>query len=1114
MSLKNSDALAVERRMDLASLFCMIGRHGPAVALVVMVMVSVLAGFIIYRTVRGKRRKATAAADGADSKSPEAERDASVLQPGPEPGPEESHSSVESTDVSDVGSSDVLKQTDLNIRQRRAAAAAAAAAAEKKPPLCSLPKSDIQVPLNKHTTSDDTEDVAVMRDSHKVTETYAEEATESLQSDTYTVAEMEVEDAVDWQQHATDDRIKDEEEIHDIDSCMKKPEPINDESCQEEEEKVFKAEYQENEDVTTYKDVSDKKTRQEEENYQYASSGPVWSEQTLHTSENNDKLQDNKTTLETNTVESNLEEPVMHIDDVPVTCPCYDKDEEFEDQKHHLDSIDYSNNNLSTEEEKKNEVEEAEEESVDYQEQETTLPSSQQDQCDHVTDVVAPPIQDSECDDDGGLAEVIEEDIDEDHTNNLTAVEFDAHSLQLNVEELQTEQKEENGLTCNQEVGVLLAGTDQVKENILTSDDIAACDEEHDSSNAVLSPVLPCLSEPVKVDNLDEGLSSDTTDAKAQISSIADFPDLSSDCQQVQKEDKIVATLDEDTDSANVGPQMPLHKSKNQPESNESGTSTVLAEECNDHVYESHVSSCCKDQQSVQVIDNDAFDEADAAACPDTDTNVTASVTAKEIPCPHLTSISQDCQSDHMGINETFDAMGVNSATEAAACDNASIAAPEMSEEISHPDMPASSQDQQSDQTQNNNDFSEVTTGAAPVMTEDINPPMCHLHLPSFQQSVLRDTDISSPGVGEESGISSMTVSPDLQDAGNEFGMTVENMALPVMDCDPQSGEQTEAQNNVFTDDVAISVIKEDTAGMVFGPYPSHLSQQPQSEHTDRVNYGSIAANEDMFGQEIEDSYQRVMDQFVAQSAANVTSLTDDLKTQSDMKAVVEVVEVKEKKEAVSAEKKKATEAEKEKDEDYEKTEISIMEATMDNNEWITESNYQVLPWMNLSVPSLAQDPTKTDQLPTEEGQHSSSLTDATCIDTNTPPSTDVKQTSTLSLVDENTENSKKVVAVQPMPQHVNVLFRVHYLTQSPYQTVAITGNQEELGNWKAFIPLERAKDGHWATVVSLPAERHVEWKFVVVDKGEVCRWEECGNRLLDTGYGDDLLVHKWWGFL
>lgn len=98
MSLKNGNTVALERRMDLASLFCMIGRHGPAVALAVVAIVSVLAGFIIYRSVRGKRRKAAeaAAADG-DSKSPGVEGDASVIRSGLEQSPEEQLGSAEST---------------------------------------------------------------------------------------------------------------------------------------------------------------------------------------------------------------------------------------------------------------------------------------------------------------------------------------------------------------------------------------------------------------------------------------------------------------------------------------------------------------------------------------------------------------------------------------------------------------------------------------------------------------------------------------------------------------------------------------------------------------------------------------------------------------------------------------------------------------------------------------------------------------------------------------------------------------------------------------------------------------------------------------------------------
>lgn len=88
MPLKNGNTVGVERRMDLASLFCMIGRHGPAVALAVIAMMSVLAGFIIYRTVRGKRRKkateeqAAADGDGDGGSTGEEERDAPVESTG------------------------------------------------------------------------------------------------------------------------------------------------------------------------------------------------------------------------------------------------------------------------------------------------------------------------------------------------------------------------------------------------------------------------------------------------------------------------------------------------------------------------------------------------------------------------------------------------------------------------------------------------------------------------------------------------------------------------------------------------------------------------------------------------------------------------------------------------------------------------------------------------------------------------------------------------------------------------------------------------------------------------------------------------------------------------
>ncbi|XP_061573321.1 uncharacterized protein stbd1 [Cololabis saira] len=334
--------------------------------------------------------------------------------------------------------------------------------------------------------------------------------------------------------------------------------------------------------------------------------------------------------------------------------------------------------------------------------------------------------------------------------------------------------------------------------------------------------------------------------------------------------------------------------------------------------------------------------------------------------------------------------------------------------------------------------FDQMQNIEAPDMTEGIKPPICQIQPLTFDKSELT---WSSYGVGEESGISSMTVSPDLQDP-YECDMTPEKLALSVLHHCPQG----EAQSRFFSDVVATNESDQSIVPAVSS------SQQCQSKSPDESRTS------------IEDARDGAVGRSVVLVAAGDT-LAGELKKAVDGKADLEG-------------------AEKEGDEI--KTEISIMEATMDNNEWITDGNYHVNSWINLSVPSSAQN----------------SQTDA-----------EAEQNDTRSLPDKDSETSRKILAVQPMPQNVNVTFCTHYLTQSPYQKVAVTGNQQELGHWKGFVPLQSAKDGHWAAVVRLPAENHVEWKFVVVDKGEVCRWEECGNRLLDTGHGDDLHVHKWWGF-
>lgn len=92
MQLKNNNPVPMEKRTDLASLFCMIGRHGPAVAVAVIAMVSVVAGFIIYRTVKGKRRKAEAGPGDVGGSSSHGALREELLQP-----EQEALSPVEST---------------------------------------------------------------------------------------------------------------------------------------------------------------------------------------------------------------------------------------------------------------------------------------------------------------------------------------------------------------------------------------------------------------------------------------------------------------------------------------------------------------------------------------------------------------------------------------------------------------------------------------------------------------------------------------------------------------------------------------------------------------------------------------------------------------------------------------------------------------------------------------------------------------------------------------------------------------------------------------------------------------------------------------------------------
>ncbi|XP_036906881.1 starch-binding domain-containing protein 1 isoform X2 [Sturnira hondurensis] len=106
---------------------------------------------------------------------------------------------------------------------------------------------------------------------------------------------------------------------------------------------------------------------------------------------------------------------------------------------------------------------------------------------------------------------------------------------------------------------------------------------------------------------------------------------------------------------------------------------------------------------------------------------------------------------------------------------------------------------------------------------------------------------------------------------------------------------------------------------------------------------------------------------------------------------------------------------------------------------------------------------------------------------------------------------TKRKIAKTSESQQVSVRFQVHYITSASVQFIAVTGDHEKLGRWNTYIPLQYSKDGFWSGSVSLPADTVVEWKFVVVENGEVTRWEECSNRFLETGH-EDKLVHKCWG--
>lgn len=197
------------------------------------------------------------------------------------------------------------------------------------------------------------------------------------------------------------------------------------------------------------------------------------------------------------------------------------------------------------------------------------------------------------------------------------------------------------------------------------------------------------------------------------------------------------------------------------------------------------------------------------------------------------------------------------------------------------------------------------------------------------------------------------------------------------------------------------------------------------------------------------------------------------------------------------------------------KNEISIMEAIMDSNEWLSTGppDTRDLPWLTptpsktgyglkLDVSHSPVPATDGSGLPAEETTSHRDKTDVP------------HDTSTGVANNEGDLLNKKVGMVLPMPQLVQVSFRVHYITHSPNQILAVTGNQQELGSWESFVPLRSVENGFWFCTIGLPLDSQVEWKFILVEEGKIRRWEECENRYFAvTGQEDEILLNKNWGY-
>ncbi|XP_069832822.1 starch-binding domain-containing protein 1 [Dendropsophus ebraccatus] len=130
----------------------------------------------------------------------------------------------------------------------------------------------------------------------------------------------------------------------------------------------------------------------------------------------------------------------------------------------------------------------------------------------------------------------------------------------------------------------------------------------------------------------------------------------------------------------------------------------------------------------------------------------------------------------------------------------------------------------------------------------------------------------------------------------------------------------------------------------------------------------------------------------------------------------------------------------------------------------------------------------------------------------NTVEKTSFCSPSEANIHDVDHQKTRKVATIQPMPQNVKFAFKVHYITYSDSQIIAVTGDHEKLGKWETYVPLTSGKDGFWSHSITLPADTNLAWKFVMVEDGKIKRWEECYNRFLKTAH-EDIEAHLYWGF-